>query len=241
MVVKDLFLRINNLHVAYAGGRDVLRGVSFSVERGRIVSLIGTNGAGKTTLLSAISGMLRHDMGVITGGEIEFKGKKIHNLPPLQIIREGIVHILEGRREFSSLTIEENLSLVAAACHGAPAKAGIELIYDYFPALTHRKKTLASDCGIGELQMLAIGRALMAQPEIILLDEPYQRMAPILAHELFAVIRRINRDKGITFIFVERNPGISFEIADEVYSMIKGEIFPNINDKIYSSSDMELF
>jgi branched-chain amino acid transport system ATP-binding protein len=233
MVVKDPFLRINNLHVAYQGGKEALRGITFSMGRGRIVSLIGGNGAGKTTLLSALSGMLKYEKGLITEGEIEFKGKKIHNLSPLQIIREGIVHILEGRREFSTLSIEENLSLGSFARHGKPSKTGIEMIYHYFPALTNRKKNIASDCGIGELQMLAIGRALMAQPEIILLDEPFQRMAPVLAYELFAVIRKINRDKGITFIFVERNPVISFEIADDVFSIVNGEIFRNNNVNNY--------
>jgi branched-chain amino acid transport system ATP-binding protein len=225
MVAKDFILQINNLRVAYADGVDVLRGASLSVERGRLISIAGANGSGKTTLLSAISGMLRHYKGMITGGEIEFKGKKINSFSPLQIMREGIVHILEGEREFGSLTVEENLSLGAVARHGKPSKAGIEMIYDYFPALVPRKKNLASDCGIGELQMLAIGRALMAQPEIILLDEPYQRNSPILANELFTVIRSITRDKKITFIFIERNPGISFDIADGRWTLIDGKIY----------------
>jgi len=186
---------------------------------------VGTNGSGKTTLLNAISGMLRYDGGIIKRGEIEFKGRKIHNLPPLHIIREGIVHILEGRKEFSSLTIEENLRLGASARQGRPAKTGIDMIYNYFPALLPRKKTKAFDCGMGELQILAMGRALMAQPELILLDEPYQRISPVLAEELFTAIKRINRDKGITFIFVERDPIMSFQMADDVYSITNGEIF----------------
>jgi branched-chain amino acid transport system ATP-binding protein len=225
MVSRDPILTINNLHVSYADNRDVLRGASFSIERGHLVSLVGTNGSGKTTLLNAISGMLRYDGGIISGGEIEFKGRKINNLTPLKIIREGIFHILEGRREFSSLTIEENLRLGAYARHGNPEKTGIEMIYNYFPALLSRKNTLASDCGMGELQMLAMGRALMAQPELILLDEPYQRISPILANELFSAIGRINRDEGITFIFVERAPSMSFHVTDDVYSIINGEIF----------------
>jgi branched-chain amino acid transport system ATP-binding protein len=241
MVSKDLFLRINNLHVAYSGGAEVLRGASFSVERGRLISLVGSNDAGKTTLLRAISGMLKYHNGILTGGDIEFKGKKINNLSPLQIIREGIVHILEGQREFPSLSIEENLSLGAVARQGKPSRAGIDLIYDYFPALAPRKKIPVSDCGIAELQMLAIGRALMAQPEIILLDEPYQRMAPILAHELFSIIRRITLEKGITFIFVERNPGISFEISDKVFSVVNGKIFSDNNGKLHSSGSIRLY
>lgn len=237
MVLSDPILRINNLHVAYEAGRDVLRGVSFSVGRGRIISLLGTIGAGKTTLLSAISGMLAYDNGRITGGEIEFKGKKIHNLKPMDIIREGIVHILEGRREFSSLTIEENLIMGAVARHGKPRNAGIELVYKYFPDLMPRKKMLALNCGIGEMQMLAMGRALMAQPEIILLDEPDQRISPILAQELFTVIREISRDQGITFIFVERTQGMSFQISDDIFLLADGEMSPIDKDKTDASGN----
>jgi branched-chain amino acid transport system ATP-binding protein len=225
MVLSDPILAVNNLNVSYPDNRDVLRGASFSIERGHLVSLIGTNGAGKTTLLNAISGMLRYDSGIITEGEIEFKGRKIHNLTPLEIINEGIIHILEGRREFSSLTIEENLRLGAYARHGRPEKTGIEMIYDYFPALMPRKKTLAADCGIGELQMLAMGRALMAEPELILLDEPYQRISPVLAEEFFTSISRINREKRIAFVFVERAPSMSFQITDDVFSIANGRIF----------------
>jgi branched-chain amino acid transport system ATP-binding protein len=228
MDLKDNILQVNNLHVAYAG-KDVLKGVSLSVERGQMISIVGANGSGKTTLLNAVSGMHLYENCRITGGEVLFKGKSIHNLSPLDIIREGIVHILEGRREFSALTIEENLVLGAVARHGKPAKTGIEMIYDYFPTLMLRRKNLAASCGIGELQMLAIGRALMSQPEMILLDEPYQRMAPILAHELFTVIKKINRDMGITVIFVERNIGISFQTADNIYSMADGKLFPMNN------------
>lgn len=224
MVLNDPILCVSNLHVAHSEGRDTLRGASFSVEKVPIVSIIGDNGAGKTTLLNAISGMLRYDYDPITDGQIEFNGRKIHNLDTSGIIREGIVHIIEARREFSSLTIEENLILGASAWYGKPSKTGIETVYDYFPALLPRKKTMAFNCGIGELQMLAVGRALMSMPEIILPDEPYQRIFPILAEELFTVIKRINRDKGITFIFVERNPSKSFDIADEVYLMADGEI-----------------
>lgn len=236
MILKDPILAVNNLYVSYADNRDVLRGASFSIERGHLVSLIGTNGSGKTTLLNAISGMLSYNGGIITGGEIEFKGRKIHGLSPLQIIRAGIIHILEGRREFSSLTIEENLSLGAYARHGSPEKTGIEMIYDYFPALLPRKKTLAYDCGMGELQMLAMGRALMAQPELILLDEPYQRISPILAEEFFTAINRINKERGITFIFVERAPSMSFHVTDDVYMIINGEIFQQDNGRYDSSN-----
>ena len=226
---KDFALRINNLRVAYAGGGEVLKGASLSVGRGRLVSVIGLNGAGKTTLLNAISGMLGHFGGKITGGSIEFKGRRIDNLPPLRIIREGIVHILEKQREFGSLTVEENLVLGAVARHGKPSKAGIEMVYQYFAPLIPRKKTLASDCGMGELQMLAVGRALMAQPEIVLLDEPYQRLTPLLAHELFNVIKNITRDMGITFIFIERTPSISFENVDDVYLISDGKVLKQGN------------
>jgi branched-chain amino acid transport system ATP-binding protein len=221
---KDYVLRINNLHVAYSGGVEVIKGASLSVERGRLVSIVGLNGAGKTTLLNAVSGMLGNFGGLITGGSIEFKGRRINNLSPAEIIREGIVHILEGQREFSSLTVEENLALGAVARHGKPSKAGIEMVYQYFAPLIPRKKTPASDCGIGELQMLAVGRALMAQPEIVLLDEPYQRLTPLLAHELFSVIKDITRDRGITFVFVERTPAISFENVDDVYLISDGKV-----------------
>lgn len=221
---RDNILSVNNLHVSYPGNMDMLRGVSFSIKKGHMVSLVGTNGAGKTTLFNAISGMIGYDGGKITGGEINFKGKRINNLSPMQIIREGIVHVLEGRREFSSLAIEENLSLGAFARHGIPSKTGIEMIYRYFPALFPKKKTIAADCGPGELQMLAIGRALMAQPELILLDEPYQRISPIIAKDLFTAISRINREKGITFMFVERAPSMSFQVTDDVLLISDGGI-----------------
>jgi branched-chain amino acid transport system ATP-binding protein len=224
MALSDPILAVNNLHVSFPDNRDVLRGVSFSIERGYLVSLIGTNGAGKTTLLSAISGMLGYEGGIITEGDIAFKGRKIHNLKPMEIINEGIIHIVEGRTEFGSLTIEENLKLGAYARHGRPEKAGIEMIYDYFPALMPRKKTLAADCGMGELQMLALGRALMAQPELILLDEPSQRISPVLAEDFFAAIVRINKENNIAFIFVERTPNMSFEITNEVFSIVDGRI-----------------
>jgi branched-chain amino acid transport system ATP-binding protein len=224
MVSSDPILAVKNLNLSYSDNRDVLRGASFSIERGHLVSLVGTNGAGKTTLLNAISGILRYDGGIITEGYIEFKGRKIHNLTPLEIINEGIIHILEGRREFSSLTIEENLRLGAYARHGKPEKTGVEMVYDYFPALMLRKKNLAADCGMGELQMLAMGRALMAQPELILLDEPYQRISPILAEEFFTSITRINREKRIAFVFVERAPNMSFHVTDEVFSIANGRV-----------------
>jgi len=224
MTSSDNILSVNNLHVSYPGNTDMLRGVSFSIKRGHLVSIVGTNGAGKTTLFNAISGMIGYDGGKITGGEINFKGRRINNLTPMQIIREGIVHILEGRREFSSLTIEENLGLGSFARHGRPSVAGIEMIYHYFPALLAKKKTIAADCGPGELQMLAIGRALMAQPELILLDEPYQRISPILAEDLFTAISRINREKGITFMFVERTLSMSFQVTDDVLSISNGKV-----------------
>ncbi len=235
MASSDHLLSVDNLHVSYPDNSDVLKGASFSIGRGRLVSLIGTNGAGKTTLLNAVSGMLSYEGGIITDGDIEFKGRKIHNLTPLEIIGEGVIHILEGRREFSSLSIEENLMLGAYARHGRPEKTGIEMVYDYFPALMPRKKTPAADCGIGELQMLAMGRALMAQPELILLDEPFQRISPVLAEDFFSSIGRINREKGIAFLFVERTPSMSFQITDDVFSLADGRIFrPDRSETVLS-------
>jgi len=225
MESRDNILSINDLHVSYPGNTDILRGVTFSIKRGSMVSIIGTNGAGKTTLLNAISGIIEYNGGKITGGDINFKGKRIDNLKPVQIIRKGIVHILEGRREFSSLTIEENLCLGSFARLGTPSNKGFDIIYRYFPALMPKKKTLAADCGPGELQMLAIGRALMAQPELILLDEPYPRISPVLAEELFTALGQINREKGIAIIFVERTPSMSFQVTDDVLEISDGVIF----------------
>ncbi|MBN1626204.1 MAG: ATP-binding cassette domain-containing protein [Deltaproteobacteria bacterium] len=232
---RDNILSINDLHVSYPHHRDTLRGVTFSIKRGSIVSVVGSNGAGKTTLLNTISGIIRYDGGKITGGEINFKGKRIDNLKPVQIIREGIVHILEGRREFSSLTIEENLCLGSLTRSGSPTKRGIEMVYSYFPSLFPKKKTLAADCGPGELQMLAIGRALMAQPELILLDEPYQRISPVLAGDLFSAISQINKEEAIAFIFVERAPCMSFQVTDDVLGISDGMIFRPDKGMINSS------
>ena len=188
---NNIRLLLNNISVVYSDVIQVLKGVSLTVKKGQIVSLLGSNGAGKTTTLKAISGLLKPENGKVTDGSIEYDGVPIQNSSPEEITRKGIIQVLEGRQEFKYLTVEENLRVGTATRWGKPYKKDLELVYHYFPALLSRKKNLAGYCSGGELQMLVMGRALMAQPKLLLLDEPSLGLAPILVKEIFQIIRRL--------------------------------------------------
>lgn len=217
-------LLINNINVVYSDVIQVLKGVSLTVREGQIVSLLGSNGAGKTTTLKAISGLLKPENGKVTEGSIEYDGKPIQNSSPEQITRMGIIQVLEGRHEFKYLTVEENLRVGTATRWGKSYKEDLEIVYHYFPALLSRKKSLAGYCSGGELQMLVIGRALMAHPRLLLLDEPSLGLAPLLVKEIFQIIRRINREQGTTLMVVEQNANMALQIAHYGYVMENGKI-----------------
>jgi branched-chain amino acid transport system ATP-binding protein len=221
---EDIRLLINNISVVYSDVIQVLKGVSLKVRKGQIVSLLGSNGAGKTTTLKAVSGLLKPENGRVSEGSIEYDKKPIQNCSPEAITRKGIIQVLEGRQEFKSLTVEENLRVGTATRWGKPYQADLDLVYEYFPPLLERKKTLAGYCSGGELQMLVIGRGLMAHPMLLLLDEPSLGLAPLLVKEIFHIIRRINEEQGTTLMLVEQNANMALQIAHYGYVMENGKI-----------------
>ena len=222
--MRDVLLQVNNISVVYSDVIQVLKGVSLAVDRKHIVSLLGSNGAGKTTTLKAVSGLLKPENGEVTDGSILHNGKPIHNQPPESITRLGIIQVLEGRQPFKYLTIEENLRVGTATRWGKAYREDLELVYGYFPALLKRRKSLAGYCSGGELQMLVIGRALMAHPQLLLLDEPSLGLAPLVVSEIFRIIRRINEEQGTTIVLVEQNARMALQIAHYGYVMENGKI-----------------
>lgn len=224
MTDNPVILQINNISVVYSDVIQVLKGVSLSVDSHCIVSLLGSNGAGKTTTLRAISGLLKSENGKVTDGTIICRGDQIQNQSPEIITRKGIIQVLEGRQPFKYLTIEENLKVGTAIRWGKPYKKDLEMVYHYFPALVMRRKALAGYCSGGELQMLVMGRALMAHPELLLLDEPSLGLAPMVVKEIFQIIKRINTDQGTTIILVEQNARMALQISDYGYVMENGKI-----------------
>jgi branched-chain amino acid transport system ATP-binding protein len=221
---NKLLLQINNISVVYSDVIQILKAVSLDVRKGQIVSLLGSNGAGKTTTLKAISGLLKPENGKVTEGTIDYEGHNIQNSAPETITRLGIIQVQEGRQPFKYLTVEENLRVGTATRWGKPYKKDLELVYHYFPPLVTRKNALAGYCSGGELQMLVIGRALMAHPRLLLLDEPSLGLAPLLVKEIFEIIKRINEEQGTTLILVEQNANMALQIAHFGYVMENGKI-----------------
>jgi branched-chain amino acid transport system ATP-binding protein len=222
--METLLLQLNNISVVYSDVIQVLKGVSLSVEQNKIVSLLGSNGAGKTTTLKAISGLLKPENGKVTDGSILYQGKELQNQSPETITRYGIIQVLEGRQPFKYLTIEENLRVGTATRWGKPYRQDLDKVYHYFPALWKRRRNLAGYCSGGELQMLVMGRALMAHPGLLLLDEPSLGLAPLVVMEIFRIIRRINEEEGTTIVLVEQNARMALQIAHYGYVMENGKI-----------------
>ncbi len=225
--MDDILLQINNISVVYSDVIQILKGVSLAIRKKQIVSLLGTNGAGKTTTLRAISGLLKSENGAVTEGTIEYEGRSIQNAAPETITRLGIIQVLEGRPPFEHLTVEENLKVGTAArsrSMHASTKEDLDLVYHYFPSLLARRRFLAGYCSGGELQMLAIGRALMARPRLLLLDEPSLGLAPLLVKEIFEIVGRINREQGTTIILVEQNANMALQLAHYGYVMENGKV-----------------
>ena len=218
-------LRLNNVQVVYSDVILVLKGLSLEVPDGQIVALLGANGAGKTTTLKAISGLLKTENGKVTDGSIEFMGRQIDGLDPEAICRLGIVQVMEGRKVLESLTVEENLKIGGYTRRDSEGvKTDMRMIYEYFPRLVERRHQLAGYLSGGEQQMLVIGRALMAKPRLLLLDEPSLGLAPLLVREIFEIIQKVNAERGTTFLLVEQNARIALGIAHYGYIMENGRI-----------------
>lgn len=221
----DAILTINNIEVKYHEVILVLKGVSLEVPAGGITALLGANGAGKTTTLQAVSGLLKHDDGEVTDGSIEFMGERIDKKSAEEIARRGIIQVIEGRRVFEHLTVEQNLKVGAhMRGNGAKLRTGLEMVYHYFPRLKQIRRTIAGFCSGGEQQMMVIGRALMAEPELMLLDEPSMGLAPLLIKEIFEIITKLNRDQKIAIVLVEQNVKLALAVAPYAYVLENGRV-----------------
>jgi branched-chain amino acid transport system ATP-binding protein len=218
-------LTLNLIEVVYDSVILVLKGVSLTAAQGQITALLGANGAGKTTTLKAISGLLHAERGQIAKGSIEFNGERLDRLAPHDIVRRGVTQVFEGRRVFENLTVEENL-VVGGHIQGSMQRVrqGVELVYEYFPILQERRRQLAGYLSGGEQQMLAIGRALVSAPKVILLDEPSLGLAPLIVENIFDIIRRLKNERGQTVLLVEQNAALALDLADQCYVMENGRI-----------------
>jgi branched-chain amino acid transport system ATP-binding protein len=236
-------LALKNVEVIYDDVILVLKGLSLEVPDGKIIALLGSNGAGKSTTLKAISGLLHAEEGEVTDGAIEFGGQRTEKLSPEEIVRRGIFQVMEGRRVFEDLTVDEN---IIVGGYTRKDRAGLkrdhELVFEYFPRLRERRKRLAGYLSGGEQQMLAISRALMARPKLILLDEPSLGLAPLLVREIFDILVRINRDEKTSFLLVEQNANLALGIAHYGYIMENGRIvLDGEPDKLRANEDVKEF
>ena len=223
---NQTLLNVNNIEVIYDHVILVLKGVSLQVPEGRIVTLLGANGAGKTTTLKAISNLLRAERGEVTKGSIEYQGQRIDRLNPSALVRQGIIQVMEGRHPFGHLTCEENLLTGAYTRHdGRTAlQRDMGMVYTYFPRLAERRHAKAGYVSGGEQQMMVIGRALMARPKLILLDEPSMGLAPQLVAEIFDIVARLNREEGVSFLLAEQNATVALRVAHYGYVLENGRV-----------------
>ncbi|NLI81977.1 MAG: ABC transporter ATP-binding protein [Deltaproteobacteria bacterium] len=241
--MSEALLRLNNIEVKYHEVILVLKGVSIEVPRGGIVALLGANGAGKSTTLKAISGLLKHENGRVTDGSIEYEGRRIDRLSSEKISREGIVQIIEGRRVFEHLTVEQNLRVGAHARRGNfSVREGIEMVYHYFPRLREKRNVAAGFTSGGEQQMIVLGRAIMAAPRLILLDEPSMGLAPLLIHEIFNILMRLNEDEKISMLLVEQNAKLALGVAPYAYVMENGRVvMDDTSERLKENPDIKDF
>ncbi len=220
------YLNVNNIEVIYDHVILVLKGVSLEVPEGKIVALLGANGAGKTTTLKAVSNLLRAERGEVTKGSIEFQGRRVDQMTPNEMVKGGVIQVMEGRHCFGHLTIEENL-LTGAYTQSASRsqlKQNLEKVYAYFPRLKQRRSSQAGYTSGGEQQMTAIGRALMANPEMILLDEPSMGLAPQIVEEIFEIVRDLNTREKVSFLLAEQNTMVALRFADFGYILENGRV-----------------
>ena len=236
-------LEVNNIEVIYNEVILVLKGMSLKVYDGQIVTILGNNGAGKSTTLKAISGLLKSEDGEVTDGAISFMGERIDKMDPEKIVRKGIFQVMEGRKAFEDLTVEENLLVGAHTIKSRKqVKRDLEIVYHYFPRLTQRRSVLAGYISGGEQQMLVIGRGLMAHPRLLLLDEPSMGLSPMLVGEIFEIIERINREEKVTVLLVEQNARMALSIADHGYVMESGRIVLDDEvEKLRENEDIKEF
>ncbi|MBL8443820.1 MAG: ABC transporter ATP-binding protein [Zoogloeaceae bacterium] len=220
------YLSINNVEVIYDHVILVLKGVSLQVQKGSIVALLGANGAGKSTTLKSISNLLHAERGDVTKGSIEFKGNRIDQMTPNDLVKRGVIQVMEGRHCFGHLTIEENLLTGAytRSISRAELKESLEKVYHYFPRLKTRRTSQAGYTSGGEQQMCAIGRALMAKPEMILLDEPSMGLAPQIVEEIFEIVKDLNSKEQVSFLLAEQNTMVALRYADFGYILENGRI-----------------
>ena len=210
-------LKVNDINVYY-GSIHAIKGVSFEVHQGEVVTLIGANGAGKSTTLQTISGLLRSKT-----GSIEFLGENLGGVAPHKIVAKGLAHVPEGRRVFLQMTVEENLEMGAFTRPNSEIDSGIENVYERFPRLKERRKQIAGTLSGGEQQMLAMGRALMSSPKLLMLDEPSMGLAPLLVEQIFDIIRELHK-AGTTILLVEQNAQMALSVADRGYVLETGKI-----------------
>ncbi len=219
-------LSIKNIEVIYDHVILVLKGISLEVPQGGIVALLGANGAGKTTTIKSISNILKTERGEVTKGSIEFEGERVEDLSPNELVKRGVVQVMEGRHCFEHLTVEENL-LTGAYTRTDGRKAiadDLEMVYNYFPRLRERRKSQAGYTSGGEQQMVAVGRALMSRPKLILLDEPSMGLAPQLVEEIFEIVKTLNQKEGVTFLLAEQNVSVALRYATYGYILESGRV-----------------
>lgn len=225
MDAQKIVLNVNGIEVIYNHVILVLKGVSLNVPEGKIVAILGGNGAGKTTTLRAVSNLLRGERGEVTKGSIELRGERIENLSPSDLVKRGVIQVMEGRHCFAHLTIEENLLTGAYTVKSkAQIAANLEKVYNYFPRLKTRRTSQAAYTSGGEQQMCAIGRALMANPTMVLLDEPSMGLAPQIVQEVFEIVKDLNQKEKVTFLLAEQNTNMALKYADYGYIMESGRV-----------------
>jgi len=222
---SDDILIVNNIEVVYSHVILVLKGVSLKVKKGGITALLGGNGAGKSTTLKSISTLLSSERGEVTKGSVNFNGEDIHGLDPAQLVKKGVIQVMEGSHCFEHLTVEENLLTGAyTRTNSKETKDDLERVYNYFPRLRDRRTSQAGYTSGGEQQMIAIGRALMAHPTMILLDEPSMGLAPQLVKQIFEIVAEINRKEGVTILLAEQNTNVALQYAEYAYILENGRV-----------------
>ncbi|MCE6952051.1 ABC transporter ATP-binding protein [Cereibacter sphaeroides] len=222
----ETLLEVNNIEVIYNHVILVLKGVSLHVPKGGITALLGGNGAGKTTTLKAISNLLHSERGEVTKGSILYRGERVQALDPAALVRRGVIQVMEGRHCFEHLTVEENLLTGAYTRKDGRAaiQDDLEMVYNYFPRLRERRKSQAGYTSGGEQQMVAMGRALMSRPEMILLDEPSMGLAPQLVEQIFQIVKAVNEGEGVTFLLAEQNTNVALRYAHTGYILESGRV-----------------
>lgn len=235
-------LKVTNAQVVYDNVIEAVRDVSFEVRDSQIVALLGSNGAGKSTVLKAISSILYPEDGEVQSGSIEFEGKSLLGLPAEKIVRAGIVQVPEGRQIFDELTVEENLIMGGYTQSQSVARKNLEKVYDLFPRVAERKNNISGYLSGGEQQMVVVGRALMSDPKILMLDEPSLGLAPQIIDEIFSIVKKLRDDAGVAILLVEQNARLALEVADYGYIMENGRVVMDDEpDKLLTNEDVKEF